>query len=68
HRSRAVACAPTGRTYYQSDFRPDFWSVRHREHAIVIQCREGAAYDKIIVEVADPAETVARITAALTKR
>ena len=58
----------TAGTYYQSDFRPDFWSVRHREQAIVIQCRKEAAYDEIIVEVANPAETVALIEAALRRR
>ena len=57
----------TAGTYYQSDFRPDFWTVRRPERAIVIQCREGAAYDEIIVEVEDPAATVARIEAALAR-
>ncbi|MEP7383466.1 MAG: hypothetical protein ABI910_17405 [Gemmatimonadota bacterium] len=56
----------TAGTYYQSDFRPDFWSVRHAEKAIVIQCRSEAAYDEIIVEVEDPIATVARIQAALS--
>ena len=58
----------TAGTYYQSDFRPDFWSVRKPEHAIVIQCRTDAAYDEIIVEVEDPAGTVARIREALDGR
>ncbi len=58
----------TAGTYYQSDFRPDFWTVRHPEQAIVIQCTEGAAYDEIIVEVQDPAATVARIQSALDER
>ncbi len=58
----------TAGTYYQSDFRPDFWSVRRPEHAIVIQCRSEAAYDEIIVEVEDPAGTVARIRDALAAR
>ncbi len=58
----------TAGTYYQSDFRPDFWTVRHPEQAIVIQCTEDAAYDEIIVEVEDPAGTVARLETALGER
>lgn len=58
----------TAGTYYQSDFRPDFWTVRRPERAIVIQCRKDAAYHEIIVEVADPVGTVARIRAALEQR
>jgi hypothetical protein len=58
----------TAGTYYQSDFRPDFWTVRRPEHAIVIQCTPDAAYDEIIVEVQDPRETVERIQAALDAR
>ncbi len=55
----------TAGTFYQADFRPDFWSVRHAEQAVVIQCRPGAAYDEIIVEVDDPVGTVARVRAAI---
>lgn len=55
----------TAGTYYQADFRPDFWTVRNPDNAIVIQCRDGAAYDEIIVEVEDPASAVARIRAAI---
>ena len=55
----------TAGTFYQADFRPDFWTVRHPEQAIVIQCSANAAFDEIIVEVADPGGTVARIRAAL---
>lgn len=55
----------TAGTYYQSDFRPDFWTVRRPEQAIVIQCRQGAAYDEIIVEVENPRATVAKIRKAL---
>lgn len=55
----------TAGTYYQADFRPDFWTVRNPDNAIVIQCREGAAYDEIIVEVEDPEETVRRIRSAI---
>jgi hypothetical protein len=58
----------TAGTYYQADFRPDFWTVRNRENAIVIQFSLEAAYDEIIVEVEDPAATVALINAALPKR
>jgi hypothetical protein len=58
----------TAGTYYQSDFRPDFWTVRKPEHAIVIQCGPDAAYDEIIVEVQDPRATVERIQAALDAR
>jgi len=58
----------TAGTYYQSDFRPDFWTVRHPEQAVVIQCTEDAAYDEIIVEVEDPAGTVARLETALGER
>jgi hypothetical protein len=58
----------TAGTYYQADFRPDFWSVRHPEQAVVIQCSPEAAYDEIIVEVEDAEETVARIRAALPRR
>lgn len=54
-------------TFYQSDFRPDFWSVREPENAVVIQCTDGAAYDEIIVEVERPAETVTMINAALAR-
>ncbi len=57
----------TAGTYYQSDFRPDFWSVRHPEKAIVIQCAPDAAYDEIIVEVEDPVATVALIEQALAR-
>jgi hypothetical protein len=57
----------TAGTYYQSDFRPDFWTVRRPEHAVVIQCRDSAAYDEIIVEVEDPAATVALISGALER-
>jgi hypothetical protein len=55
----------TAGTFYQADFRPDFWTVRDADRAIVIQCREGAAYDEIIVEVEDPAATVEMIRGAI---
>lgn len=55
----------TAGTYYQADFSPDFWTVRDPGRAVVIQCREGAAYDEIIVEVEDPAGTVEMIRGAI---
>jgi hypothetical protein len=55
----------TAGTYYQADFRPDFWTVRDPDRAIVIQCREDAAYDEIIVEVEDPHRTVEVIRTAI---
>lgn len=63
-----VPWAYTAGTYYQSDFRPDFWTVRNADNALVIQCAQAAAYDEIIVEVQDPDETLTRIRAALSKR
>jgi hypothetical protein len=58
----------TAGTYYQSDFRPDFWTVRNAENAIVIQCGDRAAFDEIIVEVEDPDATVTAIRNALPAR
>jgi hypothetical protein len=55
----------TAGTFYQADFRPDFWTVRDADRAIVIQCRDGAAYDEIIVEVEDPTATVELIRGAI---
>lgn len=55
----------TAGTYYQADFRPDFWTVRDPDRAVVIQCREQAAYDEIIVEVEDPVATVDVIRQAI---
>jgi hypothetical protein len=63
-----VPWAYTAGTFYQSDFRPDFWTVRNAENALVIQCSREAAYDEIIVEVEDPDETLTRIRAALPRR
>lgn len=63
-----VPWAYTAGTYYQSDFRPDFWTVRNADNALVIQCAQDAAYDEIIVEVQDPHETLTRIRAALSRR
>jgi hypothetical protein len=58
----------TAGTFYQSDFRPDFWTVRNADNAIVIQCGDRAAFDEIIVEVEDPAAVIAMIRNALPKR
>ena len=58
----------TAGTFYQADFRPDFWSVRDPENALVIPCSSEAAYNEVIVEVEDPDETLARIQAVLPKR
>lgn len=57
----------TAGTYYQSDFRPDFWTVREPKNAIVIQCIDEAAYDEIIVEVENPSDTVTLISDALER-
>ena len=43
----------------------DFWTVRNPDRAIVIQCRDGAAYDEIFVEVEDPVGTVGIIKGAI---
>lgn len=58
----------TAGTYYQSDFRPDFWTVRDPKNAIVIHCARDAAYDEIIVEVEDPEGTVEMIRNAIPRR
>ena len=49
----------TAGTYYQ-DGKRVFWDVHHAERAVVIDlCDE--MYDRLVVEVADPAEAVALI-------
>lgn len=58
----------TAGTFYQSDFRPDFWTVRDADNAIVIQCGDAAAYDEIIVEVENPEAVVEMIRNALPRR
>lgn len=55
-------------TFYQGDWRPDFWSVRRPENAIVIRCAREAKWDEVIVEVEDPRKEVARLQAALAGR
>jgi hypothetical protein len=63
-----IPWAYTAGTFFQSDFRPDFWTVRNPENALVIQCTPDAAYDEIIVEVEDPDATLRRIRTALSQR
>jgi hypothetical protein len=41
-----------------------FWDVRHPENAIVVSL-EHETYKKLIIEVADPAATVAMLNAAI---
>ena len=55
-------------TAYQSDRRPDFWTVHDPERAIVIQCTPTAAYDEIIVEVEHPDHDVTMLTRSLASR
>jgi len=49
-------------TFYKRGQR-HFWDVRHRERAIQIDL-EGAGYDRLFVEVDDPAEAIARVERA----
>lgn len=58
----------TAGTYYQTDFRPDFWDVRNADQAIVIRCSHDGEWDEIIVEVEDPDGTVALIRNAIPNR
>lgn len=58
----------TAGTFYQGDWRPDFWSVRRPENAIVIRCARESAWDEIIVEVEDPAKEVERLRKALATK
>ena len=41
-----------------------FWDVHHPEKAVVVDLRD-ERYEKLIVEVPDPAETVARLESAI---
>jgi hypothetical protein len=43
-----------------------FWDVHNPERAVVVDLRD-ERYEKLIIEVADPTDTVARIEAALPK-
>lgn len=56
----------TAGTFYQHGNRV-FWDVHHPEKTVVIDLRD-EKYQQLIVEVADPAEAVARVTAALQGR
>lgn len=49
-------------TFYQ-DGKRIFWDVRDPERTIVVELADDR-YDELIVEVADPATEVARLTAA----
>ena len=51
-----------GTFYHQGNWV--FWDVHHPEKVVVIDLHD-ERYAKLIVEVADPAETVARLNAAL---
>ena len=51
-----------GTFYYRSELV--FWDVRHPDRAIVVSLPH-ARYKKLIVEVDDPAETVARLRQAI---
>ena len=48
--------------------RDSFWTVHDPEKAIVIQCKDTAAYDEIIVEVEHPDHDITLITRALASR
>jgi hypothetical protein len=43
-----------------------FWDVHNPENAVVVELRD-ERYEKLIIEVADPAETVARVREMLPK-
>lgn len=49
-------------TYYRNGERT-FYDVVHAERAVVVEL-EGQRYDRLVVEVADPEETVRRLRAA----
>ena len=42
----------------------EFWSVRDKARAVVIHL-DGAAYDRLVLQVPDPAATISSILAAL---
>ena len=44
----------------------EFWSVRHLNKAIVLDLK-GDGYDRLVLEVADPAATVAAINEAVAR-
>jgi hypothetical protein len=53
-----------GTFYHHGDWV--FWDVHHPENVVVIDLRD-ERYAKLIIEVQDPADTVARLEAALPK-
>lgn len=53
----------TAGTFYQQGKRI-FWDVHHAENVIVVELAD-ERYDELVIEVADPAATVAQITAAV---
>ena len=53
-----------GTFYYQGELV--FWDVRHLERAIIVSLQH-ERYKKLIVEVADPNETVTRLREATRK-
>jgi hypothetical protein len=52
---------------FRQDGRNVFWDVVRQENAIVIETRD-ESYGRLVVEVEDPAATVARIQQALDGR
>ncbi len=56
----------TAGSFYQSG-RMVFYDVHHAEHAIVVELADDS-YDRLIVEVRDPAGTAAMINAAVAGR
>jgi hypothetical protein len=50
---------------YQRPGRLEFWDVRRPDHAIIVDL-EGAEFDRLVVEVADPNVEVARLKAAMS--
>jgi hypothetical protein len=55
----------TAGTFYQ-DGKRVFWDVHHPENTVVIELHD-ERYDELIVEVADPKQTVAVVQTALQK-
>ena len=51
-----------GTFYYHGELV--FWDVRHPEHAIIVELQH-ERYKKLIVEVDDPADTVAKLRRAI---
>jgi hypothetical protein len=58
--------AITAGTYRRRRGR-EFWSVRDKRNAVVIDL-EGADYDRLVLQVPEPAATVSSIRAALRAR